>query len=92
MSKLRAALSKKIALIKGLEERPSKVAGGSALFFKGKEIAHFHHDTEIDVRLTKKVIKARDCHTQATPVFTINDRQIPSGSNCGFQAKSKYRK
>jgi hypothetical protein len=40
----------------GLEERASKVAGGSALFYKGKEIAHFHSDNEIDVRLTKKVI------------------------------------
>lgn len=46
-----------LSQIPTLEERPSKVAGGSALFFKGKEIAHFHNDNEIDVRLTKKVIK-----------------------------------
>lgn len=43
--------------IHGLEERASKVAGGSAFFYKDKEIAHFHHDTEIDLRLTKNVIK-----------------------------------
>lgn len=44
--------------IPGLEDRPSKVAGGSAVFYKNKEIAHFHHNNEIDVRLTKKIIKA----------------------------------
>jgi hypothetical protein len=46
-----------LAEIPGLEERASTVAGGTALFYRSKEIAHFHHDTEIDVRLTKRVIK-----------------------------------
>ena len=57
MSKLKNTLVKKLEMIPGLEDRPSKVAGGSAIFYKGKEIAHFHHDGEIDVRLTKKVIR-----------------------------------
>jgi hypothetical protein len=57
MSVLRKELIKKLARIPGLEDRPSKVAGGSAIFFNGKEIAHFHDDNEIDVRLTKKIIK-----------------------------------
>lgn len=57
MSKLRSELIKKLERIPGLEDRPSKVAGGSAIFFREKEIAHFHHDYEIDVRLTKKVIR-----------------------------------
>lgn len=56
--KLKAELVKQLEKIPNLEDRPSKVAGGSAIFFKGKEIAHFHHDHEIDVRLTKKIIKA----------------------------------
>jgi hypothetical protein len=46
-----------LAEIPGLDERASKVAGGSAFFYRDKEIAHFHHDTEIDLRLTKDVIK-----------------------------------
>lgn len=46
-------------MISGLEALPSKVAGGMALFFKGKEFAHFHNDHEIDLRLTAKVIKAQ---------------------------------
>ena len=57
MSKLRQSLIKQLERIPGLEDRPSKVAGGSAIFYKNKEIAHFHDDTEIDVRLTKKVIR-----------------------------------
>lgn len=57
MAKLKQNLVEKLELIPNVEARPSKVAGGSALFFKNKEIAHFHHDNEIDIRLTKKVIK-----------------------------------
>lgn len=57
MAKLKATLVRKLEKIPGLQDRPSKVAGGSAIFFKEKEIAHFHHDNEIDVRLTKKIIK-----------------------------------
>jgi hypothetical protein len=44
--------------IEGFEALPSKVAGGTALFFKGKEFAHFHHNEEIDLRLTRKVINS----------------------------------
>ena len=44
--------------IEGFEALPSKVAGGTALFYRGKEFAHFHHDEEIDLRLTRKVIKS----------------------------------
>lgn len=57
MPKLRKELIKKLERISGLEDRPSKVAGGSAIFYNNKEIAHFHDDNEIDVRLTKKVIR-----------------------------------
>lgn len=57
MSRLRNQLVKKLQEIPDLEDRPSKIAGGTAIFFKEKEIAHFHHDNEIDVRLTAKVIR-----------------------------------
>ncbi|MCB0393491.1 MAG: DUF5519 family protein [Bdellovibrionales bacterium] len=55
---LREELIEKLEKIPGLEDRPSKVAGGSAIFFRNKEIAHFHHDNEIDLRLSKKLIKS----------------------------------
>jgi Family of unknown function (DUF5519) len=48
----------KLQSIEGFEALPSKVAGGTALFYRGKEFAHFHHDGEIDLRLTRKIIKA----------------------------------
>lgn len=40
-----------LARIDGLEARASPVAGGTALFFRGREFAHFHHDGELDLRL-----------------------------------------
>ncbi|MBP6776203.1 MAG: DUF5519 family protein [Piscinibacter sp.] len=47
-----------LAPIEGFSAEPSKVAGGTALFYRGKEFAHFHHDHEVDLRLTRKVIAA----------------------------------
>ena len=43
----------------GVEERvaPGRDDGFSALFYEGKEFAHFHHDNELDIRLTKAVIR-----------------------------------
>lgn len=59
MATLKQLLVSKLEKIPGLEDRPSKVAGGSAIFYKNKEIAHFHNNNEIDIRLTKKVIKGQ---------------------------------
>lgn len=50
-----------LQLLQGIEQfqaLPSKVAGGTALFYKGKEFAHFHSDDEIDLRLTKSLIRS----------------------------------
>lgn len=45
-----------LASVEGVSAEPSPVAGGTALFFRGKEFAHFHNDNELDLRLTRKVI------------------------------------
>ena len=58
MPSLKQNLLALLAPIEGFSPQPSKVAGGTALFYKGKEFAHFHHDNEIDLRLTRKVIKS----------------------------------
>ncbi len=71
MARLRNALVKRLEEITGLEDRPSKVAGGSAVFFRNKEIAHFHNDNEIDVRLTKKVIKPEGLTHHADSIFHL---------------------
>ena len=58
MTSLKETLLRKLEDIEGVTVQPSPVAGGTALFFRGKDFAHFHHDTELDLRLTKKVIQA----------------------------------
>jgi len=51
-------LLKSLATVDGLTAEPSPVSGGTALFYRGREFAHFHNDNELDLRLTKKVIQA----------------------------------
>ena len=89
MSRLRNELVARLEKIPGLENRPSKVAGGSAIFYRGKEIAHFHNDNEIDVRLTKKVIKAEglspfddsEFHRHRSPNSEWIELRFTSGSH-----------
>lgn len=58
MSLLKAMLIEGLNAIDGFEDVPSPVAGGTAIFYRGKEVAHFHIATEIDARLTKAIIKS----------------------------------
>ncbi len=60
MNALRKTLSQKIRDL-GVEERawPGRDDGFSALLYKGKDIAHFHSDCELDIRLGK-VVKTRE--------------------------------
>ena len=55
---LKQQLLQALATIDALTAEPSPVSGGTALFYQGREFAHFHNDNELDVRLTKKVIQA----------------------------------
>jgi hypothetical protein len=48
---------RKLTQLPDVEDQPSKVAGGSAIFYRGKEVAHFHSDTLLDLRLGRDVIK-----------------------------------
>lgn len=56
MTEFKQQLLQLLASFEGVAVEPSPVAGGTALFYRGKEFAHFHHDNELDLRLTKKVI------------------------------------
>lgn len=58
MTTLKQDLLDLLSSIDGFAAQPSRVAGGTALFYRGKEFAHFHHDNEIDLRLTRKVIRS----------------------------------
>jgi len=54
---IRRELIAELEKIEGLEVRAAKVAGGAALFHNGIAFAHFHNDHELDLRLTKTLIK-----------------------------------
>lgn len=58
MTGLKAQLLDALRGIAGVEVQPSPVAGGTALFRAGKTFAHFHNDNELDLRLTRKHIRA----------------------------------
>jgi len=55
---LKDTLLRELSKIEGVTAQASSVSGGTALFYRGKEFAHFHHENEVDLRLTKKVIQA----------------------------------
>jgi hypothetical protein len=58
MSQLKEKLLVELRKIDGVQDGPSPVSGGTALFYSGKEFAHFHDNNELDLRLTKKRIQA----------------------------------
>lgn len=57
MDSLKEALLTELRKIDGVEDRPSPVSGGTALFYRDKGFAHFHDGNELDLRLTKKQIQ-----------------------------------
>ena len=59
MAQLKAELLRRLRGIEGLEDRPSPVAGGTALFWHDQPLAHFHDDHELDLKLTKKLIRTQ---------------------------------
>lgn len=58
MTTLRERLVKTLKAIPGVELRDAPVAGGMALFHRGKAFGHFHSDDEIDLRLGRQLIEA----------------------------------
>jgi hypothetical protein len=53
---IKTLLLAELETIDGVEAHTSPVSGGTALFYQGREFAHFHNGHELDLRLTKKVI------------------------------------
>ena len=54
--KVRQQLEEKLAGLPFVTRRPSRYPHGSAFFVGKREIAHFHSDGALDVRLTKALI------------------------------------
>lgn len=71
MSKLRKQLVRELLRIPGVTEKkwPARNDGFTSLQINGKEFAHFHHDNEIDIRLTKAIISE---HSLSHPVDSKN--------------------
>ena len=57
MDQLKQALLLELRKLDGVQDRPSPVSGGTALFYFDREFAHFHDGNELDLRLTKKKIQ-----------------------------------
>ena len=59
MAQLRNQLVRQLERL-GVENRvlPGRDDGFSCLVYRGKEFAHFHDDNELDIRLTKGVIRS----------------------------------
>jgi hypothetical protein len=60
MSGLKQLLLKELLAIPGITEKiwPDRNDSFSSLIYKNKDFAHFHNETELDLRLTAKIIKA----------------------------------
>ena len=58
MAHLRKQLVQRLEEL-GVQERilPGRDDGFSSLLYNGKEFAHFHDDNELDIRLTRAVIR-----------------------------------
>jgi Family of unknown function (DUF5519) len=56
---LREQLEERIAEIPGVVRRPSRFGHAHAYFVGDREIAHFHGDGRLDVRLTRDEIRGR---------------------------------
>jgi Family of unknown function (DUF5519) len=56
---VRGELERKLLKIPGLARHDSRWGHGHAYFVGDREVAHFHGDERMDVRLTKEVIRLR---------------------------------
>ncbi|HTP53866.1 MAG TPA: luciferase family protein [Thermoplasmata archaeon] len=56
---VRAELERRLVGLPGLDRRPSRWGERPAYFVGEREIAHFHGDLRMDVRLTKELIRER---------------------------------
>ena len=56
---MRSELEQRLAEIPGLKRGPSRFGHESAYFAGGREVAHFHGEERMDVRLTRERIRER---------------------------------
>lgn len=80
MTDLRAKLERRLKDIPGLKIELWKDTDLVCLFFEGKDFAHFHGKTVLDIRLSPKIIReeglSRDVSHQIHPNRSKNSRWI----------------
>lgn len=59
LGSIRSRLETMLLELPGLERRKSRFGDGHSYFAGSREIAHFHGDGRMDIRLTREVIRAR---------------------------------
>jgi Family of unknown function (DUF5519) len=89
---LKQKLLQLLASVEGLTAEPSPVAGGTALFYRGREFAHFHNDHELDLRLTSKVIRSLGLSHPAGSVHHPNRSASSPWIEVRFQSDSEVER
>jgi hypothetical protein len=56
-AEVRAEIERRLLELPGVERRASRFGDGGSYFAGDREIAHFHGDERMDVRLTKEAIR-----------------------------------
>jgi luciferase-like monooxygenase len=64
---VREELERRLLEIPGLNPGPSRYGHGTSYFTGGREIAHFHGETRMDVRLTRDEIRQRKAEGTLDP-------------------------
>lgn len=77
MPSLREEVERKLRQLDGAVEGESMFSDGQAWWVNGKEIAHFHTDDELEIRLTKAVIREQRAALKADDRVTLR----PSGAD-----------
>jgi hypothetical protein len=68
---LREELADRLTELDGVELRPSRFSDRPAFWVGKREVAHFEPGNAMDVRLTRKGIRARKAELEADPRVTL---------------------
>ena len=82
---VRSELTERIAALPGIVAKKSRFSENLAFYSGGREIAHFHDGGELDVRLTRKVIREL---ASGDPDIPITVRKSSDWSAIRFSRRS----
>jgi hypothetical protein len=71
---LKEELGEQILRLEGVECKPSRLGGTDAFCIGSREIVHFHPGDEIDIRLSKGVVRSLTAEIAEDDRLTTRDR------------------